>query len=84
MPFSPYQERVLETFMRFQETWQVHCGYDLSKVREVLLLLPWVKVEEERFDLGYIMVRENSIFGENKIIVSELEKLLNRKSALGE
>ena len=75
---NSYQEKVVSATIKHEQENVANFYYVIWEVLyEYLVLLPKKNVEGEIINLGHIVVKDEKIWGNNKILISELEKRLN-------
>ncbi|HLC73191.1 MAG TPA: hypothetical protein VJH20_00975 [Candidatus Nanoarchaeia archaeon] len=75
---NDYQDKVFDAAVRQELEGTTDFYYVIWESHGYLVLLPKISVEERIINLGTIVVTANRIVGYNPILVSELEKMVNK------
>jgi len=81
---NDYQERVFYAAIKHERESSPGFRYKIWESKGYLILVPILTDNENIVYLGSVIVHNNKIWGINPLIISELEKLLDRNSTLDE
>ena len=75
---NSYQEKVIKAAVQHEQESVANFYYVIWEVLyEYLVLLPKANIGSETINLGHIVVKGEKIWGNNKILICDLEKRLN-------
>ncbi|MBS3149780.1 hypothetical protein J4455_03770 [Candidatus Woesearchaeota archaeon] len=73
-----YIEKVIIAAIEYEKESIADFYYEIWESHGYLILLPKVGANDVTINLGHIVIKDNRIFGNNQISISELEKRLNK------